>query len=62
MQTLQLLELSRELQRDRLEEAERQRTYKRLRKLQKEQAQPHTRRPRLGRRPIARQVHGWRIA
>jgi len=62
MQTLQFLELSRTIQRDLLDEAERARTYRRLRRLQKEQPQPHTRRPRLRRRSLGRRAHGWRIA
>ena len=59
--TLQLLELSKELQRDRLAEAERIHTYRRLRRLQKEQAQPHIRRSRRW-RGIARQLPDWRVA
>ena len=61
MHALEVLELSRIMQRERLQEAERDRTYRRLRQLQKERTQPHTA-PRARRRLVMRRQHGWRTA
>ena len=62
MHSLEILELSRIIQRERLQEAERDRTYRRLRQLQQQRQQPHTARPRTRRLRLSALHLGWRTA
>jgi len=59
MSTPDNLQLVQVILRERLEEAERERTVRRLRQQQKLRTQPHTRHQRTG---IARWLHGWLTA
>jgi hypothetical protein len=61
MHPLEILELSRTIHRERLAEAERIRTYRRLRELQRQSAQPHAVRHRT-RRTVTARLLGWKTA
>jgi hypothetical protein len=61
MHPIEVLELSRMIQRERLAEAEQIRTYRRLRELQRQRAQPHAVRHRV-RRSVTARLRGWKTA